>query len=392
MAEQKPYLDYTGLGVYDAKIKALINTKEDAGVAQSKADAAQAAAKNYTDTQVQAVQSDVDALETTVGTIPASSGASSVIDYVNKKTENIASDEALSALTAKVESIEDDYLKSTDKTELSSAISTETAAREAADSALDSRLVEVETFFETAEGETLDAALDTLVEIQKYITGEGAAADQMVLDIAANKKAIEDEASTRIATDGGLDSRIAVLEAIDHDAYKAADTALKTELNTAINLKADQSALDAMDAAYKAADSGLDTRIKSLEDAIGESGSIAEDIAAAKEEAIAAAATDATSKADTALASAKAYTDTEVAKDRARLDSLDAASHSHDNKTILDGIGSTQIDLWNSVSNKAAQADLQSEIDRAKAAEQANADAIAAFTPITETQIAALFA
>ncbi len=86
---------------------------------------------------------------------------------------------------------------------------------------LNNRLVEVETFFKTTEGETLDQALDTLVEIQKYITDEGAAADQMVLDIAANKKAIDDHVAT------------------NHD-FAGADAALKTQLESEIDKKVDK--------------------------------------------------------------------------------------------------------------------------------------------------------
>lgn len=47
-----------------------------------------------------------------------------------------------------------------------------------------------------------DAAVDTLKEIQTYITTHGAAADQMVKDIAANKKAVEDEATRAKAAEG----------------------------------------------------------------------------------------------------------------------------------------------------------------------------------------------
>ena len=46
-----------------------------------------------------------------------------------------------------------------------------------------------------AAAEVGDAAVDTLKEIQTYITTHGSAADQMVKDIAANKKAVEDEAT-----------------------------------------------------------------------------------------------------------------------------------------------------------------------------------------------------
>ena len=52
-------------------------------------------------------------------------------------------------------------------------VSTETAERTAADEALGGRLDKVEAFFKTAEGETLDTALDSLKEIQDYLKGEG---------------------------------------------------------------------------------------------------------------------------------------------------------------------------------------------------------------------------
>ena len=47
-----------------------------------------------------------------------------------------------------------------------------------------------------------DAAVDTLKEIQTYITTHGAAADQMVKDIAANKKAVENEATRAKTAEG----------------------------------------------------------------------------------------------------------------------------------------------------------------------------------------------
>lgn len=87
-------------------------------------------------------------------------------------------------------------------------VTDETTARAAADEAMDARLVKVETFFKTADGETLDTALDTLVEIQKYITEDGSAADQMVQDIAANAKAIEDEVKARGEADAALQGAI----------------------------------------------------------------------------------------------------------------------------------------------------------------------------------------
>ena len=77
-----------------------------------------------------------------------------------------------------------------DDTEIRGLITAEADRATAAEQAIDGRLVKVETFFKTAEGETLDEALDTLVEIQKFITDEGTAADGMLTQIQANTTAI----------------------------------------------------------------------------------------------------------------------------------------------------------------------------------------------------------
>lgn len=111
-------------------------------------------------------------------------------------------EEDLATVEGDVATIKSDYLKSSDKTEIETAY-------KAADKVLDDRLVEVETFFKTAEGETLSDALDTLVEIQKYITDEGAAADEMVKDIEANTTAITAEKERAEAAEATLTSEVA---------------------------------------------------------------------------------------------------------------------------------------------------------------------------------------
>lgn len=279
-----------------------------------------------TKAEVEAVQGAVDALEALVGNLPDGTEAKTVVEYVNKKTEGIATDAALGELQAQlsaaqeaidaieadylveadktelseaitaekeraegiesglrtdVDAIKADYLKAADKTELSNAIAAEKERAEGVEAGLEGRLVEVETFFKTAEGETLDTALDTLVEIQKYLDGEGEVADQMLLDIAANKKAIEDHVAT------------------DHD-FAGADAALKEELVAEINKKAAQTDLEAEVTARTNADSALDARITTLEGKFTGD----ESVDAKIEAAIETAAADATSKANTAEANA----------------------------------------------------------------------------------------
>lgn len=157
-------------------------------------------------------------------------------------------------------------------TDIAAAVAAEAALREEADNALDERLDSVETFFKVAEGETLDAALDTLKEIQDYVNTHGAAADKMVKDIAANAKAIADEAKAREDADTAIDGRLDAIETAlgdgegsvaDQiaDAKQAAITAAKgytdgeiDKVETEVAKKEDKTNLKAL--AYKDSASG----------------------------------------------------------------------------------------------------------------------------------------
>lgn len=99
-----------------------------------------------------------------------------------------------------------------------------------------------------AAAEVGDAAVDTLKEIQTYITTQGSAADQMVKDIAANKKAVEGEA-TRAKTAEGTNAtaisdeatRAKAAEEANADAIAAettrAETAEKANADAIAELK-----------------------------------------------------------------------------------------------------------------------------------------------------------
>lgn len=562
MANTKKYVSLEKLGLYDEKIKKVI-TDGDAAALQSAKDYADGLASNYdaagsantalesakayadgkdpaiqaaqaaaeaaaaaasvADGKAVAAQGEVDALEVLVGTLPEGTTATSVVDYVNKKTEGIATDAALGELNSQVaglqtavQNITTDYLKGTDKTALEGKITaaqdaankaqgdvntltqthatdkaalegaialkadqtaldavsavanaavkqsdydTKIAALEAEDeriaglvateksraegieAGLEGRLVEVEAFFKLSEGEQLDTALDTLKEIQTYITGEGAAADQMVLDIAANKKAIEDHVAT------------------NHD-FAAADATLKEELNGEIAKKADKTTVEGIDGrlttaegkittvegkvstlegqmttvngavATKAektyvdeeltklanADTGLSGRIEALEAKHGDGeGTVESLIATAKQEAIDTAAGDATSKANAAESAAKGHADSLNTAMNARVEALEAIdhkhankaeldliasgdkakwdaaagkAHEHSNKGVIDGITAENITTWNTVTSKAAQADLTAVSDRVGVLETWHNN----FTEVSEAEINALFA
>ena len=92
---------------------------------------------------------------------------------------------ALKADKSAVDGIISDYLKAADKTALEAKITAEENARKAADQDLDGRLAGVEAFFKLSEGEQLNEALDTLVEIQEYIVNNSAS-EQIVADVVKN--------------------------------------------------------------------------------------------------------------------------------------------------------------------------------------------------------------
>ena len=254
-------------------------TKTEAQAMADAKDASIAAAKKAGDDAQAAAdkaQGEVDALETYVGTIPAESSATDIVKYVQEKTAGIATDAALEELTGRVAENERDIVALEGKLDdvtgkvgatITAAVEAEKSRAEGieqglrtdvdlkaaqadltaeitratgVEAELDERLVEVETFFKTAEDETIDQAMDTLVEIQKYITEDGAAADQMIKDIAANAKAISD-----------MDA-----------AYKAADVEINKDieaLETAVGTKASQVDLTALTGRVTTAEGEIDT-------------------------------------------------------------------------------------------------------------------------------------
>lgn len=202
------------------------------------------------------------------------------------KAEEDARKEAVQGVQDAVDAIEADYLKAADKNELSEAIGAEKTRAEGIEAGLRTDVDAIKGDYlkgadKTALQEQITAnanaitlltdgadpdKVDGVKDLIDYVDKHGAEVTGMKADIAANTKAIEDEASRADTAEKALSGRLDTLEAINHDAYVAADTALKTELNAEIAKKADASTVTAMDEAYKAADTALAGRIKDLED------------------------------------------------------------------------------------------------------------------------------
>ena len=125
----KKFLDQQGVGTLWSKIVTKVNESVEAEAKLARA-AEQANAKAISD------------LDTKVGNLPEGTTASSVIDYIDKKTADIASGETMTLLTNRVtaaegaiDAIEADYLTSVDKAALTKLVTDEAATARAAEQA-----------------------------------------------------------------------------------------------------------------------------------------------------------------------------------------------------------------------------------------------------------------
>lgn len=390
----------------DTELRGLIN-----GLSTNKADKTQvatdiaAAVKVEEEARIAAVSGVQNAVDALSGTHATDKEA--LEDAIALKADQTALDAVsgvANAAATKVALEEEVNRAKGEEARIEGLVTAEAERAAGVEAGLDERLVEVEAFFKLAEGEQLDTAMDTLVEIQKYITEDGAAADEMVKDIAANAKAIEDhlatdhdfaaaDATLKAELEGKINAKAdsTVVEGIDGRLTTAEGTlatavgdvsTLKGQMTTvqgAVATKAEQSALTEAIEALEGADEDLAGRIETLEGKFGGAeGSVEDQIADAKQEAISAAAEDATTKANAAETAAKGYTDAEIDKVEGTIATL----------TETVGTKAAQSDLTalaGRVTTAEGEIDtLQSEMDAVealaaanKAAHEANASAIA---------------
>lgn len=293
------------------KVKETVKTNTDAitainddttGIlAQAKADAKEKA---------DAVDAKVTALDKKVGVLPTGVDvkAKTVIEYVDEKVAKVNTD--ASALAGRVtqaekdiDAIEADYLKAADKTELKGEIAS-----------VDSKVDAVSDKVTTLIGDDASKSARTIAneELTKQLIPENAKESLNTLqEIAAWIQQHPDDASAMNTAIKSLQDLVGTIPADVTDA---------TTIVAYI-----QKLVSAEEARAKGVENGLDTRLQAVETQLGDGdGSVADKIANAKQEAINAAATDATTKSNKALEDAKAYTDAEVKKDRARLDAVEA--------------------------------------------------------------------
>lgn len=404
MAETIKYVSLSNLTKYDEKIKEHIDAKDaalktnlegqievvanalDSEITTARANEATNAAA------AQAAQKTADDLKTYVGTFEASDGVDTVVKYIDAKTANIASDETVSAIANRVTQTENDIdaLEQTvgaNKTAIEGTVSkleekvdTNESDIEAKMTALTSRVAANET----AVGTTLPNA----------ITAEQTRAEGKEAEIAQSIAAVKEDVDAFFAdadmTESAKDTLKELQAYIASDETGAASMAASIKQNSddidaleaAVAKKAEQTALDAEVTARTQADSALDTRLKAVEGAVGESGSVATDIADAKSEAIDSAVTtaaaDATSKANQALVDAKTYADNADNEIKTRVDTLEAASATHAKQTDLTALTTRVTTDEGEIDTLQTEMDaVQALADAADKAAKANAAAIA---------------
>ena len=290
----------------EVKVGDAADTKDDATVygaiaaEKARAMAAEKKAQDQADTNKAAIAT-LNANKETVGSVDykidqaiakvntAAEGLGGRVSTLETKVgsdkDTAAADGSLYARVAQnvkdIDAIEKDYLKTADKTELANAIKTEKDR--------------LDTFM--ADADVSAQAVDTLKEIQSYITKDGQAAATMTQDIADNKAAIAaiNHETTGILAqakeyadtqDGVLHTTItgeiatAKSEAIDA-AASAADTkvgAAKTELQGKIDKKADATALQTEIERAKGAEAANKAVLDKLDGDVNTAGSVKKQI------------------------------------------------------------------------------------------------------------------
>lgn len=449
MAEKK-YIDLTGLTHYDEKIKAAIDSKDAANLKSAK-DYADSLAGNYdaagtAETKVQELangqvktntaaisklngdaktegsvakavadakagletkisaadakaagaKTAVDNLKAYVGTIPEGATSTDVVSYVNEKTAGIVTDASLGALKKRVDTAEGDI--KTAKADITAlqgradAVEGKVAALVGEDAGKSARTIANEELTKQLIPEGAKESLDTLQEIAAWIQKHPDDASAMNAAISALKTKVGD------IPEGATSTTIVayIKELVDAEKVRATG-----------------------------AEDGIKKDVSAIQAAIGEGGSVADQISTAV--AAEAALRDAADKTlDGKVATAQAAAETaqndvdglktskadqtaldtvagRVTTVEGKVKTLEDASHTHANADVLDAITAGKVAGWDSAHTKEHEHANKTVLDAISetkvyawdAAEQ-NAKAytdgkIAEFTPITTTEIDALF-
>lgn len=362
------------------------------------------------DTRVGTAESDITALETAVGT-DEHGNLVKVADRIS--AVNTAAGELAGRVTQAekdIDAIEKDYLKKADKTELEGKITEAKNAADAAQDAADAAQADattaktkIETFMAAAD--VSDAAIDTLKELQDYITTHGSAADKMVQDIAKKVDATTYDAKVKELEDAdtALGNRATALETLvgkeaegDNEASglvkKVADNkaAIATNKTDIANLQ--KAVGQVTEVAAKSALDAVSGRVSTVENLVGKKAAgetpatgLCKDIA--DEVARATGAENALDGRVDTLEATVGNAASGLVKDvddlQNAMSTLNGSSHTHDNKEVLDAITTTVKEGYDdAVAKVTGDASTEGTIANAK---KAGTDAKAAVDGLTIT-------
>lgn len=253
-----------------------------------------------------------------VGEIPDTAEATNVVAYVNEKVAD-ALKQAGSETAASVAQALEAHAAENEKD-----FEAVNAEIDAVGVIANATKDELDAF--KASADIGDAAIDTLREIQDYITSDGAAAQEMLNKITTAQQAAENADAKAVAADEKA-------VAAQNTANAAAETAAQGVSDAAA---AKQTAEDAA-AAASAADGkavAADAKAQAAQEAVD-----------ALEEVV---------KGKAAQSDLTALT-TRVGANETAIDTLENVSHSHKNKTVLDGITDEKIKAWDAAKQDAIE-------------------------------------
>lgn len=355
--------DYTGTvkGAYEAAAaaQATADTKTTMAEVEAKNYATKTEAQGYANAKdaaisaakaaADAAQADVDALEDKVGAVTK---GKTVVEMIAEAQAAATYDDT--ALKNRVSTIEGDYLKAADKTELSNAISAEKTRAEGIESGLRTDVdaikanylkavdktelaqsiadvkSDVDTFLAAADigGE----AIDTLKEIQDYISSDGTAAAEMTSKISALETTVGDASSGLVK--GVADNKAAIKAEVTRATGKEVELAQADTDNLAAAKKYADDAITALKIGDYAKQADLDTH---------------------------------TGNTDIHI----------TAAERTKWNAAEGKAHTHTNKDLLDTYTQTEENLADAVAKKHEHANA-TELDKIENGDKAKWDAVVA--------------
>lgn len=308
------------------------------------------------------LQGNIDALAGKVGAVPsdktvvqmiADAQTAATYDDTQVKADVKANADAIKAIA-------DDYLKAEDKTELAGLVTAEETRAKGIENGLRTDVDAIKgDYLKKADKEELQGNIDTVASAVELLTN-GVDADKVdgVNDLI---KYVEEHGTEVTGMKADIKSNADAIAAINNETTGI----LKQAKDYADGLAGNYAEAEHDHVVADITD--FDSAVKGKIEAYGYA---------------------TTGYVDQAEADAKTHADTEIAKDRARLDALELIDHDHSNKAVLDGITAAQVEAWDAAEQNAKDY-ADDEIEKLNVGQYAKQDDLAAHTGDEDIHITA---